>query len=255
MSLALTALRLQAIAALKSHPTVAALCPGRVFDSQIGDFDHRQPIPVIIVTTEELHGEGFSANNGGSPFDDACDLVLEIMMCATSEEDGAISVFNPVTDRELEATLNLLEWCSETMLTLGRPHPVSRPTPEGRLLLDAVTRRVKGRTVSRFATDQTGEKLAIHLVTYRVELKGEDQRDAREVLDGPYAGLPDPLRTVCAMTRDGTSERQVCDMLAAACPPPVNKTLKGTTFDPALGVVPLPGALDVAGTYPFPEDA
>ena len=69
MSLARTALRLAAIAALETHPVIAARCPGRIFDSRVGDFNHREPVPVIIVTTEELHGEPFNPQNGGEPTD------------------------------------------------------------------------------------------------------------------------------------------------------------------------------------------
>ncbi|WP_375455719.1 hypothetical protein [uncultured Methylobacterium sp.] len=254
MSLGLTALRLQAVAALNSHPVIARLCDGRVYDSQIGDFDHRQPVPVIVVTTEELHGDGLSANNGGTPFEDACDLVLEVMMCATEGADGETAVVNPVTDRELEAVLNLIAWCAETMLTLGRPHPANRSTPEGRLLLAAVTRRVTKRTVSRFSTDQAGVKLALHLITFRVEVKGDDRGDARSPPSGPYAALPNPLRSVCEAAPEGSSAEGICRLLVAALPPvPVPRDAPTVTFALNLTPVPAPNA-GTPATAQFPLD-
>ena len=78
------------------------MCPGRIYDSRIGDFDHREPVPVLIVTTEELAGEPWNEQNGGGPFDDACDLVLEIAMTQFVEDDGSAFLFRPETDSEME---------------------------------------------------------------------------------------------------------------------------------------------------------
>ena len=217
MSLARTALRLQAIEALNSDPVIDALVQGRIYDSRIADFDHRELVPVIILTTEEDDAEAWSKNNGGAPFNHVCDLVLEIAMNAIATDDtgtvilqsGAPVIGSPATDRQLEAYLDLIEERAVDILTVGE-------TPAALLLCEAVTRRVPKVKSSRFATDQTGEKLAVRLVTLRVEIKGEDPRDVRDALTGPFAALPDPLRTVAQNLPAGSSALKTCTMLAGA---------------------------------------
>ncbi len=214
MSLARTALRLGAIEALRSHPAIEACCPGRIYDSRVGDFDHREPVPVIIVTTEELHGEPWNEQNGGEPFDDSCDLVLEIAMTQLVEDEASTFLLTPGTDSEMEAMLDLLEESASCILTLGRPMAISpRSTPAGKRLQEVVIRRVSRRTSSRFSSDQTGEKLAIHLLTFRVELKGE-QIDSYAIPPGPFGVLPDPLRTIANAMAEGSSGYQTCQLIA-----------------------------------------
>jgi len=208
MSLARTALRLQAIEALNADPVVDFFVQGRIYDSRIADFDHREPVPVMVLTTEEDEAEAWSKNNGGAPFNHVCDLVIEIAMNAVSGQGDEMALNYVGTDRELEAMLDLLEERAVEAITAGE-------TPQAYLLRTAVTRRVPKMKSSRFATDQTGEKLAIRLLTLRVELKGEDQRDVRDVPAGPFAQLPEPLRTVAAGLPEG-SGRQTCVKLNAA---------------------------------------
>lgn len=251
MSLARTALRLQAIEALKSHPVIAARCPGRVYDSRIGDFQHREPVPVIIVTTEELHGDPWNAQNGGGPWNDACDLVLEIAQTAFVETDQGPFLFRPETDRELEAALDLLEECADWILTSGKVHPRAKVrTPAGKLLMQAVTRRVVKRTSSRFASDQTGEKLAIHLLTFRVELKGEEV-DLRNPPTGAFTSLPDPLRTVAQAMPADSSGLLTCQMIAAELaaaldPAPAPAPATPTPPDPVPGTLPVEVVADLS---------
>lgn len=256
MSLARTALRLQAIEALKSHPVIAARCPGRVFDSRIGDFDHGEPVPVIVVTTEELSGEPANPQNGGAPWLDACDLVLEIAMAQFMEEGGDTFLFRPETDRELEAGLDLLEECADWMITLGRPTPRARPTPAGVLLRKALTRRVSKRHSSRFASDDTGAKLAIHLLTFRVELKGEEI-DFRALPTGPFAILPDPLRTVARAMPEGSSGQITCRMIAdqlALTVQPVPNLAQAVLAVPADPAQQVPGTLPINLTVDLPQE-
>lgn len=211
MSLARTALRLQAIETLNADPVIDHFVQARIYDSRIADFDHREVVPVMVLTTEEDEAEAWSKNNGGAPFNHVCDLVIEIAMNAVSGEGDERAVNYVGTDRELEAVLDLLEERAVEAITVG-------DTPQAYLLRTAVTRRVPKMKSSRFATDQTGEKLAIRLLTLRVELKGEDQRDARDLVAGPFAHLPEPLRTVAASLPDG-SGRQTCVKLNAALDP------------------------------------
>ena len=202
MSLARTALRLQAIEALNSDPVILALVQGRVFDSRISALDHREPVPVILVTTEETKGEAWSVQNGGLPFKASCDLIIEIGMNALAEAvdehgnavldgDGAPVqlIARATTDRELEAQLDLIEERAIAILTVGE-------TPAAELLRSAIVRRVPRIASSRFATDQTGEKLAIHLLTLSVDFLNPEDDEPLSPPTGAYASLPEPLRTV-----------------------------------------------------------
>ncbi|GJD65171.1 hypothetical protein [Methylobacterium frigidaeris] len=216
MSLALTALRLQAIAALLADPAIAKLCGPRIYDSRIADFDHREPVPTIVLTTEEMAGDAYSANNGGPPFDLKAELVLEIAQTATGDVmmgGEVVTATGPVaTDRELEAALDFLADRVPRVLGAG-------DTPEAILLREAVTRRITKVKSSRFTTDETGEKFAIRLLTLTVQLKGWDESD--ELVNPPtgeFASLPEPLRSVCAVATG--SARDTCLMLAGIADPP-----------------------------------
>lgn len=256
MSLALTALRLQAIAALDSHPVIARLCGGRLYDSRLGDFNHTEPVPVITVSTEEFEGQAWSENNGGAPFDDRCNLVLEIAMntlvTVPGEGDPEFAIASPATDRELEATLNLLAWCAETMLTLGTSHPLTPQTPQGALLLAAVTRRVEKRSVARFSSNETAERLAIHLVTFLVALK-TDEIDANNLPTGPFAGLPEPLRSVCEAAPEGSSAEITCRMIAAELPPPILHPVRSATFARPSAELPDTPFDPLSADFPIPD--
>ncbi len=92
MSLTRTALRLQAIEALLADPVLGPMVGGRVYDSRIAAFDHRDPVPTILVTHEETKGDAWDRQNGAGVFRVACDLTLEIAMNALGEvsvADGA----------------------------------------------------------------------------------------------------------------------------------------------------------------------
>ena len=249
MSLSRTALRLQVVQALLTHPVIAAQCEGRVYDSRIGNFDDKEPVPVIVVTTEELSGEAWNPQNGGAPFNDACDLVLEIGMSQFVQDDGETYLLRPGTDSELEASLDLIEQCAEWVLTLGQVHPLARQkTPAGRLLMSAVTRRVTKRTSSRFSPDDGGERLAIHLLTFHVELKGEEI-DVRAPPTGPFAILPDPLRSVADAMAEGSSGYLTCRMLAQqmaeVTPLPVPASPPVVVPDPIPGTLPINLSVDI----------
>lgn len=256
MSLARTALRLAVVEALLSHPVIADQCPGRVYDSRVGDFDNREPVPVIVVTTEELSGEPVNAQNGGGPWYDACDLVLEIAMTQVIDVQGEPYLGRPETDGELEAALDLIEECADWMVTLGRPTPRSRPTAAGQILTKAVTRRVSKRTSSRFSSDDTGEKLAIHLLSFRVELKGEEI-DFRAPPTGPFAILPDPLRTVARSLPEGSSGQITCQMIAdqlALTADTIPRLKQATIAVPADPAAQVPGTLPINLTVGLPQE-
>ncbi|MCJ2143734.1 hypothetical protein [Methylobacterium sp. E-066] len=217
MSLMRTALRLQAIEALNSDPVIDAMVQGRVYDSRIANFDHREPVPTILLTSEETKGEAWSHQNGGAPFGLSCDLVLEIAMNAVAQvsvegQDPFEAIGYAATDRELEAELDLLEERAIDILTRGE-------TGSAQLLRGAVIKRVPTVACSRFATDQTGEKFAVHLVTLRIELFTPEDADPFAVPTGPYALLPEPLRTIAAASDPDGSVRSTCDLLVRRLSP------------------------------------
>ncbi len=218
MSLIRAALRLQAIETLNSDPVLDAMVQGRVYDSRISAFDHRDPVPTILLTTEETKGEAWSHQNGGAPFGLACDLVLEIAMNAVTsiQVDGHCDPVDAIgyaaTDSELEADLDLLEERAVEVLTRGE-------TAQARLLREVIVKRVPHVASSRFATDQTGEKFAVHIITVRVELFTPGDADPLDVPTGPYAVLPEPLRSIAAASDPGGLPRSICDRLAAHLAP------------------------------------
>ncbi|SFM76394.1 hypothetical protein [Methylobacterium pseudosasicola] len=253
MSLARTALRLQVIEALNSHPVIDGQCQGRIYDSRIGNFDDKEPVPVITVSTEDLSGEGWNPQNGGAPFKDSCNLVLDIGMAQFVEDaDGGDFYFQPGTDSELEAALDLIEQCAEWILTTGMPHPRARQkTHAGRLLMSAVTRRVSKRDSQRFSPDDGGERLAIHMLTFRVELKGEDV-ETYAVPPGPFGALPDPLRTVAQSLTEGSASYLTCLKIAQD----LARAITPATTPPSQPVVvpdSAPGTLPTELSIDFPQ--
>ena len=211
MSLARTALRLAVIEALKADATVTALCQDRIYDSLIEEFDSTQPVPMIVVLTEQDGGKAFNPQNGGLPFDQVCELTLEIAcrQIAPDDPNGQPQIAIPQTDRELEANIDLLEQRAVEAITIA-------DTPQSRLVRQAVTRRVTKFSSVRFASDQTGVKLAVRELRLTVELKGETPGNPLDMPAGPFALLPDPLRTVATAMLPGSSGLLTCQMIAAA---------------------------------------
>ncbi len=213
MSLTRTALRLAAVAALEADPVVGAFCRGRIFESRIDEIDASEVAPVLIVFTGDERGRAWSANNGGPPFDASVDLNFEISMrirvAADAESPGATPDIGVAeTDRELEAALDLLEDAAIAAVTVADTAPAQ-------LLRDVVTRRVTEFRSTRYASADTGAKLAMRLTTLTVELQGDDRPDPFTVPIGPFASLPDPLRSVAAALDPASSGYATCQALAA----------------------------------------
>ena len=186
MSLARTALRLAVIEALNADPVIDGLCEGRIFDSRIGDMAAAEAVPVLVVYTEDDGGDAWSANNGGPPFDQKCDLLIEIAVRAgLADEPDMIGVVE--SDQELEAVIDLLEHRVVEAVTVA-------DRPETRLIAEAVTRRVTGYKSMRFVSDETTAKLAIRMVHLATELKGHEPDQTDD--EGPFSALPEPLRSV-----------------------------------------------------------
>lgn len=213
MSLARTALRLWAVETLNADPAIDALCLGRVYDSRVGELSSTEAVPVITVFTEDDAGEAYSANNGGPPFDEKCELLLEIAMRATVPNpagNGEPPLVGLVeSDRQLEAMIDLLEHRAVRALTIA-------DTLQAKLLRDAVTRRVTSFKSMRFVSDETNVKLAVRMVHLAVQLKGETPDDPRSPPTGAFAVLPNPLRTVAEAMPEGSSGRVTCQILVNA---------------------------------------
>ena len=213
MSLIRTALRFQAIEVLNADPVIDGLVRGRVYDSRIGVFDHREPVPVIVVTTEETKGEAWDRQNGGMPFRTSCDLVVEIAMNVVAGPEDQQVLGYVATDSELEAFLDLIEERTIQALAAG-------DTSQAVLLREHVVRRFGKIASQRFATDQTGEKLAIHLLTLTVDLCDPPADDIFDPPTGEFAALPEPLRTLAPHFLPGLGPRETCTLLAGKLPAP-----------------------------------
>ena len=243
MSLIRTALRFQAIEALNADPVLAPMVEGRVYDSRISAFDHREPVPTILLTTEETKGEAWDKQNGGEPFGLTCDLVLEIAMNAVGQvtaADGAEfeAIGYAATDRELEALLDLIEERAIHAICSG-------DTDAARLLRAEVVKRVSKVASSRFATDQTGEKFAVHLVTLTVALFTYEPDDPQDVPTGEFSALPQPLRAIAEASDPDGSVRETCQLIASRLGP-----AGPTASAPFTGVdmILAPQSLDPAAT-------
>ncbi len=237
MSLARTALRVATVAALNADPAIAALCPGRIYDSRIDELDAKDPVPIIVITTEDDTGTAWSVNNGGPPFDHKCDLLFEISMRVTvpaDDDSGLITIGMAETDAEAEAALDLLEERAVAAVTIAE-------TPEAKLIRSAVTRRATELKSIRFASAESGAKLALRIVTLTVHLKIYQPNPLAEPTTGTFAGLPEPLRTVALAQTAGSSGYATCVAVAALLAPDIPVPLKGidstiqpmSNFDPA----------------------
>ena len=237
MSLARTALRVAAVAALNADPVIAALCPGRIYDSRIDELDAKDPVPIIVVYTEDDTGMPWSKNNGGPPFDHECHLLFEIsmrVMVPADDEDGEVAIGMAETDAEAEAALDFLEERAVAAVTIA-------DTAEARLIRAAVTRRATELKSIRFASADSGAKLALRIVTLTVHLKIYQPDPLAEPTTGTFAGLPEPLRTVALALPVGSSGYTTCAAVAAMLTPDIPVPLKGidtiiqptSAYDPA----------------------
>lgn len=231
-ALARTALRLAGIAALNADPVLTAVCPpSRVFDSRIAVFNETEPVPVIVVLTEEMEGDAYDDTGGGPPFDDKVDLVVEIAIraiVATDGQDDATPVIGvPETDSEMEATLDMLEHRALEALTVA-------DTAQSLLVRQAVLRRADKQKSQRFVDDATGAKLAIRQLTLTASLKGEDQQNAVVLIDP----------TVIAAAHAGNSGNGTLTLASPAYDDAVLKGVYTVTFTSATAFT----VTDPAGT-------
>lgn len=220
-------LRLAATAALRDVTIVG----GNVFDSRIEavNLTDEQPIAgAIAVYTEQDEGDALSEQNGGPPFVSAVDLILEITMQSIGpvRADGTYTVVTPVTDDELEATLDVIETQAED--SLFRSYAVNS------VLFRIAAKRPKHKISLRFTDPKEGQKLAVRYVTYTIEI---DDREV-PVTDGTLTGfgaLPYPFSAIAPQWPAGPEQEKAIGIAAllAGTTPPAFRGVIATVTPPA----------------------
>jgi hypothetical protein len=235
MTLARTALRFAALAALKggspsAGPTIAA---NRVYDSRISDFSPEtfpgDAKPTIILLTDEDEGDALSDQNGGPPFHRMINLVIEFAMvqgfdvAVEGSETPEFVPGYPSTDAEHEMSLDLLEF------------QITRRLAYDLDPLCALFRkftRVRKHDCHRQVLDETGVKIAARVLTWQIEVNDDQVKVYRPNQTQPtgYDILPEPLRTV-ALALPAGNEKTLCDAMVAALTPLPAVVLSGMDFE------------------------
>jgi len=230
MTLARTALRLCVSACLKgsegARPTIAE---GRVYDSRISELAPEALLgdakATVILLTDNDEGSGLSEQNGGPPFRRLIDVVLELGMTQSVEDeqpDGS-SVYivgYPDTDARLEASLDLLEF----QLLRRLAYDEGALPPLFRRFV-----RIRKRECHRQVLDESGVKLACRVMTLTCEVN-DDRIDILNLAVAPPTGLdvlPEPLRSVSKALPVGSAGAEICVALASAISPITAVPLSG----------------------------
>lgn len=225
MSLTRTAARLALYQLLLADPVIRAICDGAIYDSKLGNFRARAPRPTVIFSTEGSKGEAWDSQNGGPSFNDLTGLTFEMALRAVELDDQGqvIGYITPVTDKEMEAELDALE--DRILWLVGG----KSAAPEARAVRKVI-RRVARYESERFISEDIGEKLALRLLNVHVELIGDDTpASIWDLPTGPFAGLPDPLRTICDGLPEGSSGYETCRLIASKYPVPAPPTGAGSS--------------------------
>jgi hypothetical protein len=207
MSLERTALRIGMVMALSNamqtpFPTVAQ---DRVYDSRIDPFQgltEGDIAPLAIVYTDDDDRESLSGNNGGPPWRQSVNLVIELSMGMVGNlvgEDGnpmlgenntPLSTFLPIaTEPQLEAMLDLFE---EQVERLFRQPPNAWAnrligTPE------ALVVRVESWSSKRYVEREAQYRFAARQIMLRVMLPQPPFPDIVETAPADPPAIPPPL--------------------------------------------------------------
>jgi hypothetical protein len=170
MSLERIALRLAATMALANgfaapYPTIAQ---DRVYDSRQDPIEGLKAddlVPILVLYTDDCDGNSLSGNNGGPPFDNYCNLVMEISLAAAEQLEGTNDTLGlklPQTEPELEAALDAFE------------HQVLRVFRDRRGAwcrhLDEAIVRIESWQSSRYIDRESNIRLAARQITAKVKL-------------------------------------------------------------------------------------
>lgn len=214
-ALARLGLRLAAVQLLRDDAVILAATGGRVLDSAAGEIE-ASDVPQVIVHTEGTEGDAWSANNGGPPFALSCDIVFEITHVASAEnEAGEVTLFRPVTNAELEASIDLIEWRIPEVLAFAE-------SPLGIGMRRLVLKRVTSYQSDRFEDDE-GVRRASRILRLGCELV-EDEPAERHPDDpeptGAFTTLPEPLRSLAPLLPSQSAGGAVLAQLATALAAP-----------------------------------
>lgn len=230
MSLSRLALRLAAVEALCPSasatagpwPTAAA---GRVYDSRIDlisgaispeemtaalrDLENK---PLLVVYTEEQETSPYGTAAYPAK-EEVVDLVVEAMIASTGvievqQEDGSVepvgAIEAPVTDRESEALLDVLEAQVRRLLD------VSQRAPSSALLFKVAMETRHIHSVPSRAADRA-LRLAGRTIKFKTKVKAT-------VWPQATSALPEPLASVAAGLAPGSSGAAVCATVAGLIP-------------------------------------
>lgn len=226
MSLIRTALRLIAVEALKG----ATLAGSRVYDSRMSDLSPdlftEDLNPVILVMTDKDEGGQLSAQNGGPPFARSAELSLEFGMTERIQQDGEDGLEYANTDARLEAALDMMEFQVMRHLQFA---------DTDLCILFRRFWRVTKFDCHRQILEDTSVKLACRVLTLTC-YSGDDAvivRNAAAPQPTGYDALPDPLKSAAKLMPDGSSGKDICDLILAAHTTMTLPQLTGidTTFD------------------------
>ena len=204
MSLSRTALRLATMEALAPSAAVLAntgpwptLATKYVYDSAIDPIEDLQPTerrPIAVIYTEDDAGEG-GQKAGGPPFKRIVDLVIELSV-AVMLPDGDVFVAGlPITDGELESSLDLFEGQVLFALMIG---------PTGMLWRSLTARRVSETHSVPKRTGEEGIRLAMRTLRLKTQIPDDVYPAAPESAPVGNDALPEPLKTVIAALAAGS---------------------------------------------------
>lgn len=127
------------------------------------------------------------------------------------DEDNQLALCLAASDGRLKARLDAVAYWADVALT--------QYNSAARRRLNTVLKRVVKRDVETFKPEQVAERLAVCRVTLRCELQGDTPLDVRNPPTGPFAGLPDPMRSFCTLVDPGSYAGIICAEQAARLPP------------------------------------
>jgi len=229
MSFSRFALRLSAIEALcptgGPYPTIAGK---RVYDSRIDliagddDLSSIEPNPLICVYTEDQHALPYGSAKYPAA-ENVVTLVLELMIAVRGEveidnPDGESEtvgdIGTPVTDREHEALLDLLEAQAVYLLDPKNMAPSA-----------AIFTKVAWELQSVHSDPQRAADRSVRIAARTVKLHVKVKKEAWPpfpVSPAPtgLALYPEPMATVAAMLPAGSAARALCTRLAPYAPQP-----------------------------------
>lgn len=208
----------------RPRPTIAA---ERVYDSRMSDFAPEalagDALPTIIVLTDNDEGDALSKQNGGPPFERKIEVVLELGMIQSvqDEDDGSYVIGFPSTDAQHESSLDVLEFQAVRRLAYD-PAPLS-------VLFRSIA-RIEKSECHRQVVDDAGTRIAVRILTLHCVVSDDQVQVRNAAIGSEPTGLdvlPDPLRKVARAMPEGSHGADVCAAIAASLSNLTTPALKG----------------------------